>query len=70
MLLDYIQTTQKRSLSHLKRAVVYEPSDFLEMDHNSQYNLELIKNIRTGKKKPGRCFGYWTKPRLQWVGEN
>ncbi|MBV0930024.1 DNA mismatch repair protein MutS [Lentilactobacillus sp. IMAU92037] len=50
MLLDYIQATQKRSLSHLKRAVVYEPSDFLEMDHNSQYNLELIKNIRTGKK--------------------
>ncbi|KRL21820.1 DNA mismatch repair protein MutS [Lentilactobacillus kisonensis] len=50
MLLDYIQTTQKRSLSHLKRAVVYEPSDFLEMDHNSQYNLELTRNIRTGKK--------------------
>lgn len=50
MLLDYIQTTQKRSLQHLKRAVVYEPSDFLELDHNSQYNLELTRNIRTGKK--------------------
>ncbi|MFT8400306.1 MAG: DNA mismatch repair protein MutS [Lentilactobacillus diolivorans] len=50
LLLDYIQTTQKRSLQHLKRAVVYEPSDYLELDHNSQYNLELTKNIRTGKK--------------------
>ncbi len=50
LLLDYIQATQKRSLQHLKRAVVYEPSDFLEMDHNSQYNLELTKNIRSGKK--------------------
>ncbi|ORN01428.1 DNA mismatch repair protein MutS [Lentilactobacillus parabuchneri] len=50
LLLDYIQATQKRSLQHLKRAVVYEPSDFLELDHNSQYNLELIRNIRTGKK--------------------
>lgn len=50
LLLDYIQTTQKRSLQHLKRAVVYEPSDFLELDHNSQYNLELTRNIRTGKK--------------------
>ncbi|WP_283678721.1 DNA mismatch repair protein MutS [Lentilactobacillus sp. Marseille-Q4993] len=50
MLISYVQTTQKRSLDHLKRAVRYEPSDFLEMDHNSQYNLELVKNIRTGKK--------------------
>lgn len=50
LLLDYIQATQKRSLQHLKRAVMYEPSDFLELDHNSQYNLELIRNIRTGKK--------------------
>lgn len=50
LLLDYIQATQKRSLQHLKKAVVYEPSDFLELDHNSQYNLELLRNIRTGKK--------------------
>lgn len=50
LMLDYIQSTQKRSLQHLKRAVVYEPSDFLELDHNSQYNLELTRNIRTGKK--------------------
>ncbi len=50
MLLAYIQVTQKRSLDHLKRAVVYEPSEFLELDHDSQYNLELTRNIRTGKK--------------------
>ena len=51
LLISYIETTQKRSLDHLKRAVMYEPSDFLEMDHNSQYNLELVRNIRTGKKQ-------------------
>ncbi|WP_268913231.1 DNA mismatch repair protein MutS [Lentilactobacillus sp. SPB1-3] len=51
LLLSYIETTQKRSLDHLKRAEMYEPSDFLEMDHNSQYNLELVRNIRTGKKR-------------------
>lgn len=50
LLLSYITATQKRSLDHLKQAVVYEPTDFLELDHNSQYNLELTKNIRTGKK--------------------
>ncbi|GLB46675.1 DNA mismatch repair protein MutS [Philodulcilactobacillus myokoensis] len=49
-LLTYIIDTQKRSLSHLKRAVAYEPTHFLKLDHNSRYNLELINNIRTGKK--------------------
>ncbi|CAM2797714.1 DNA mismatch repair protein MutS [Fructilactobacillus fructivorans] len=50
MLLSYISDTQKRSLSHIQPAVQYEPSSFLKIDHNSQYNLELTKNIRTGKK--------------------
>lgn len=49
-LLEYVRATQKRSLDHLKKAVAYEPNYFLEIDHNSQYNLELTKNIRTAKK--------------------
>lgn len=49
-LLTYIVTTQKRSLAHLQRAVVYKPAFFLKMDHYSQRNLELTQNIRTGKK--------------------
>ena len=49
-LLTYIVTTQKRSLAHLQRAVVYEPAFFLKLDHYSQRNLELTQNIRTGKK--------------------
>ncbi len=49
-LLTYIITTQKRSLAHLQRAVMYEPTFFLKMDHYSQRNLELIQNMRTGKK--------------------
>ncbi|UQS86796.1 DNA mismatch repair protein MutS [Nicoliella spurrieriana] len=50
ILLTYITETQKRDLAHLQRAVAYEPSAFLKMDHNSQYNLELTQNIRTKKK--------------------
>lgn len=50
ILLTYVVTTQKRSLAHLQRAVVYEPTFFLKMDHYSQRNLELTQNIRTGKK--------------------
>ncbi len=49
-LLTYIHVTQKRDLSHLKVATPYEPTQYLKMDHNSKYNLELMKNTRTGKK--------------------
>lgn len=49
-LLTYIVTTQKRSLAHLQRAIIYKPTFFLKMDHYSQRNLELIQNMRTGKK--------------------
>ncbi|CAI2587186.1 DNA mismatch repair protein MutS [Apilactobacillus kunkeei] len=49
-LTTYIVDTQKRSLSHMKAAVAYKPAEFLKMDHNSQYNLELTKNLRTNKK--------------------
>ncbi|MCG0574303.1 DNA mismatch repair protein [Lactiplantibacillus plantarum] len=50
-LLMYITVTQKRSLAHLQKAIAYEPSYFLKLDHNSKYNLELMKSIRTGKKQ-------------------
>lgn len=50
MLLSYMEGTQKRSLSHLQRAIAYEPSYYLKMDHYAKRNLELATNIRTGKK--------------------
>lgn len=50
-LINYLTTTQKRSLAHLQQFVSYEPMRFLKMDHNSRYNLELTQNIRTGKKQ-------------------
>ncbi|MBU7554280.1 DNA mismatch repair protein MutS [Pediococcus ethanolidurans] len=50
-LLTYITVTQKRSLAHLQKAVAYEPSYFLRMDHYSKYNLELTRSIRSGKKQ-------------------
>lgn len=49
-LLTYLLKTQKRSLSHLQKAVQYEPSDYLKIDHASKRNLELLQNNRTGKK--------------------
>lgn len=51
LLISYLITTQKRALDHLQRAVSYETSYFLKMDHYSKYNLELTTNIRSGKKQ-------------------
>ena len=49
-LLQYVHTTQKRELSHLKKVVRYEIKDFLLMDYATKASLDLTENARTGKK--------------------
>ena len=49
-LITYLKITQKRALSHLQRAVHYEPSQYLKMDYHAKRNLELLRNLRTQKK--------------------
>lgn len=50
MLMQYLLSTQKRSLAHIQRAVPYTPSAFLEMDSDARRNLDILSNSRTGKK--------------------
>ena len=50
MLMQYLLTTQKRSLAHIQKAVAYEPAEYLEMDQDARTNLDIIKNSRTGRK--------------------
>lgn len=50
MLMQYLLTTQKRSLAHIQKAVYYEPAAYLEMDQDARTNLDIIKNSRTGRK--------------------
>ncbi|WP_461225056.1 DNA mismatch repair protein MutS [Lacticaseibacillus suihuaensis] len=50
MLMNYLLTTQKRSLDHIQKAVAYQPSAFLEMDQDARVNLDILKNSRTGRK--------------------
>ncbi|WP_225046708.1 DNA mismatch repair protein MutS [Lacticaseibacillus kribbianus] len=50
MLMNYLLTTQKRSLDHIQKAVAYQPSAFLEMDQDARANLDILKNSRTGRK--------------------
>ncbi|MCP0886019.1 DNA mismatch repair protein MutS [Ligilactobacillus sp. WILCCON 0076] len=49
-LLMYLTVTQKRALVHLQKAVHYEASHFLKLDHYAKRNLDLLSNTRTGKK--------------------
>lgn len=50
-LLTYLTDTQKRSLSHLQKAVHYQPNHYLKFDYYSKANLELTAAIRSGKKQ-------------------
>ena len=50
-LLSYLESTQKRSLTHLRKINIVNENSFLRMDINTKINLELIENIRTKEKK-------------------
>lgn len=49
-LVTYLLVTQKRSLAHLQIAKSYEVSQYLQMSHVVQNNLELVASAKTGKK--------------------
>lgn len=49
-LLQYVQTTQKRQLSHLQSVIHYEIKDYLQMTYATKHSLDLLENARTGKK--------------------
>ena len=45
-LLTYINNTQKRSLTHLQKAVLKENKNYLKMDIHTKRNLELTETLR------------------------
>lgn len=50
-LLQYIERTQMRSLSHIQKFQFTESAQYLRIDTNSKRNLELIQSIRGGDTK-------------------
>lgn len=50
-LLAYLLNTQKQDLQHIKMANHYEKKSYLKLDENARANLDLIRNMRTGKKE-------------------
>ena len=51
LLASYLLTTQKRSLDHMQRAVSYQLDAYMKIDHHSKANLELMTNMRSGKRQ-------------------
>lgn len=64
-LLTYLDDTQKRSLSHLKKAIVIDSSSILKMDINTKRNLELTENLRL-KNRNYSLFWLLDKTVPQW----
>lgn len=50
-LLQYVERTQMRSLSHIQAFTYTEAKNYLRIDTNSKRNLELIQSIRGGDAK-------------------
>lgn len=49
-LLEYLKETQKHSLSNLNKLQIEEEGEFMTLDYNAVRNLELVKNMREGKR--------------------
>ncbi|MDN4495493.1 DNA mismatch repair protein MutS [Ureibacillus aquaedulcis] len=50
-LLQYVERTQMRSLSHIQEFTYTETKQLLRIDSNSKRNLELLESIRGGDQK-------------------
>ena len=72
-LVEYIEQTQKTSLDHINKIVIYSLSRYMALDVNSRRNLEITEKLRDKSKKGsllwvldktstsmgGRCLRRW-----------
>ncbi len=49
--LNYLQDTQKSNLSHLNKLSVYNPSEYMILDHSTKRNLEITYTIQEGSRE-------------------
>ena len=50
-LIEYIEQTQKTSLDHINKIVVYQLSRYMALDINARRNLEITEKMRDKSKK-------------------
>ncbi|HUV07635.1 MAG TPA: DNA mismatch repair protein MutS, partial [Spirochaetia bacterium] len=51
VILEYIRSTSKNLLSHLKGISIYRESSYVALDEPTQRNLELLHNLQDGSKR-------------------
>ena len=49
-LLDYLQITQKRDLSHINKLRIVEDKTFMHLDINTRLNLEIVESLSERKR--------------------
>ncbi len=50
-LMEYLEQTQKTSLNHINKIVVYQLSRYMALDINARRNLEITEKLRDKSKK-------------------
>jgi DNA mismatch repair protein MutS len=50
-ILNYLQETQKANLSHLSKIVLYNPSEYMTLDHSTKRNLEITYSMQDGGRE-------------------
>lgn len=50
-ILNYLQETQKENLSHLNKVSVYNPSEYMALDHATRRNLEITFSMHDGGRE-------------------
>lgn len=51
LIINFLTSTQKMSLKHLKNIRTYTTNQYLEMDYSTRRNLELTSTLREGKRE-------------------
>ena len=51
VLLDYLDTTAKSVIPHVRTIKIYKDSEYVGIDESSQRNLELLRNLRDGDSR-------------------
>lgn len=46
VILNYLQETQRANLTHLNKISLYNPSDYMILDHSTKRNLEIIFSMQ------------------------
>ena len=68
-LIDYIKSTEKRDLWHMKNIKFVKNSEYLTIDSTALRNLELVESMRDGSKK-ATLFGVLDKTRTSMGARN